>query len=561
MVRPGAAAMILTVANYRPFTSANPIRIDLDNGTIALLGPNNVGKSAVLRMFYELRGVFDALRQNPQLMVSGAPFDANSPAGTNQFGAAFSDLNEEPMSIKVSGMVPVTAGNEASERKLVLEVVLQRVGVKMVTLRIGGEVVAGENPSVGLRWADGAIKGALQAEDPGRRARGQPREKVPAPIADVRELITALGACADTLYIGPHRHALADGGNQHFDLPAGSQFVDLWRQFKTGDTKKDRLSAQQVEEDVRVAFGLARLDVTCTPAGALQISVNGRVDRAAEIGSGIVQFVMVLATAAKSRPALILIDEPEINLYPALQLTLLALLEKYARHGVLFTTHVVGLARWAEQALVVARGADGLATMTDLRVVPSAHVALGELSFAIRQELGTDIILLVEGPTEVRVMHHFLGFYGLADRVAIISLGGDGVIKSPGVASALAQYVGFASKVFAVIDSESAQENSPPDPERRPFIDACAGLGIDCHVLSRRATENYFTEPALSAAVQCAALGPFDALPAPPTGWKKKHNGRIASHMTKRELDETDLGVFLQRISSLPLLASARRLL
>ena len=51
---------------------------------------------------------------------------------------------------------------------------------------------------------------------------------------------------------------------------------------------------------------------------------------------------MVLLNIAIKKPSFILIDEPEINLHPSLQIKFLDILERYASNGVLYATHSVG---------------------------------------------------------------------------------------------------------------------------------------------------------------------------------------------------------------------------
>src|SRR4051812_10237547 len=49
----------LTLQNYRAFPNDAPIEIAIADGITFFLGVNNVGKSALLRTFYELRPVIN----------------------------------------------------------------------------------------------------------------------------------------------------------------------------------------------------------------------------------------------------------------------------------------------------------------------------------------------------------------------------------------------------------------------------------------------------------------------------------------------------------------------
>ena len=93
----------------------------------------------------------------------------------------------------------------------------------------------------------------------------------------------------------------------------------------------------------------------------LHVSINRKPYKLHELGSGIAQLVLgALASAAVTRPAYILIDEPELNLHPSLQLDSVSELAAFATHGVLFSTHSIGLARAsADRIYSVLRVAEG----------------------------------------------------------------------------------------------------------------------------------------------------------------------------------------------------------
>ena len=51
--------LTITLQNYRAFPTDAPIEFTVDEGITFLLGVNNVGKSALIRAFFELRQVID----------------------------------------------------------------------------------------------------------------------------------------------------------------------------------------------------------------------------------------------------------------------------------------------------------------------------------------------------------------------------------------------------------------------------------------------------------------------------------------------------------------------
>jgi len=61
----------ITLKNYRCFSEQRPLVIDLGRGVSALTGPNNVGKSALLKFFYEMRWLWNYVAwQNPIQLVN-----------------------------------------------------------------------------------------------------------------------------------------------------------------------------------------------------------------------------------------------------------------------------------------------------------------------------------------------------------------------------------------------------------------------------------------------------------------------------------------------------------
>ncbi len=282
----------------------------------------------------------------------------------------------------------------------------------------------------------------------------------------------------------------------------------------------------------------------------LQVFIDGRSYRIHEVGSGLAQFVIVLANAAIKRPTFILIDEPELSLHPSLQLDFLTTLTSYASDGVMFSTHNMGLARAAsDRVYALRRESQGHSEAYPLEAIPRLSKFVGELSFSGYKELGFDRILLVEGPTEVRTIQQLLRMLKKEHRVILLPLGGSSLIN--GVSELELQEVRrISEKVSALIDSERSSAGDVLDGARDGFRKTCVAAGIHCHVLERRATENYFSESAIKRAVggQHAALAPYERLQDRQSRWNKSQNWKIAREMTLLEIEGTDLKDFLDTL-------------
>jgi hypothetical protein len=81
----------------------------------------------------------------------------------------------------------------------------------------------------------------------------------------------------------------------------------------------------------------------------------------------------------------------------------------------------------------------------------------------------------------------------------------------------------------------------------------CHRIKIDCHVLERRATENYFSDRAIKLVKgsNFQELQPYEKLADAQQGWSKAENWRIAREMSLDELERTDLGVFIKKVCGL----------
>jgi hypothetical protein len=229
-------------------------------------------------------------------------------------------------------------------------------------------------------------------------------------VVDFTELSEFAINVANSMYIGAFRNAINTGTNEnYFDIAVGQGFIQRWRAYKTGSVKKENELIKQITRDISSIFELD-LEINPTPDDqTLQIFVGDRSFKLNELGAGIAQFILVLGTAAIRVPIFILIDEPELNLHPSLQLSFLTTLASYAKKGVIFSTHSIGLARaMADRVYAVKRIKQGESEVYPLEGVPRYSEFLGELSFNGYQELGFDKIVLVEGPTEVRTVQQFL---------------------------------------------------------------------------------------------------------------------------------------------------------
>lgn len=166
--------------------------------------------------------------------------------------------------------------------------------------------------------------------------------------------------------------------------------------------------------------------------------------------------------------------------------------------------------------------------------------------------MGFTKVLLVEGRTEVKVIQQFLRKYDKDNEFFVVALGGSQYICEYSE-DELREFMRTSEKIFALIDSEKTTSEQALDTSRQAFVNICESLGIDCHVLQLRATDNYFPDRVIKQIKgnNFQALAPYQKLGDTTQGiqhWAKSENWRFAQAMTKEELESTDLGIFIRRI-------------
>lgn len=534
----------ITVKNYRCFNEAHPATLRIHRGTTALIGANNVGKSSLLRMFYEFRPLFALLADDPRNWIKL--------------------LNE---SIPLPPLLEVQDRDAVFHRHAKGDLVLNiRVRDCDYARRkpdphpylVPGEVdlvVSRKNGQVRARL-DGQ-RGRFQLVDAkGSHARLAGGESTLVTISwpVLQDLFASL---ADTLYIGPYRALRPYPEEDHsYDIQLGASF---FRKFlRVHETEKARFDqgARRLEKDMRAIFQFRKFEVHVegTPP-ALYFSINGERNRIDELGSGVGQVFLILAHAYLLRPAYVFIDEPECHLHPSIQAEFVTALNGYTRKALFLATHSMGLARSAGDRIYrIARHVSDLYT-TVLPYNPEERLSevLGEINFSVQQQAGCRKILLVEGPTEVKAVRQFLRHVGHDREVIIIPLGGSSMINGHRD-DELLEIARICPDVFAIIDSEKPSSNSLLSAERQGFLKSCQKAGIVCHVLERRSLESYLTRPAIQKVLGKGfqELGHFDDVKRRYGHWPKSDNWKIVREMSLKDFQDTDLGKYLRYLVEAP---------
>jgi ABC-type cobalamin/Fe3+-siderophores transport system ATPase subunit len=521
----------IVVKNYRCFADSDPLRFQLRKGFTGLLGTNNSGKSTILKFFYEFRGLFSVLSNGAhpfEQVFGGVVTGFPPPSNILDFQELF--WNEGSRDIEMQFRFSPEPG-DLDPREYTVKVIVIR-GTNTFHFELFQQ-----DRSIKQLTYDGNTKRVYQGG-------------MANTIADISFVFEAFAKLSNTLYVGPFRNAVNIGtGSSYFDTSIGQTFISTWRFNKTGPRKSSHQSILRLTEDVRRIFGFKTLEINASDDNqAMHLFIDGKSYSLSELGSGISQFILVLAAAALKSPSYILIDEPEMGLHPSLQMEFLTTLGNYAQEGLIFSTHSIGLAKAsADRVYSLRKTRNRNCEARQIELTSRLSELSGELSYAGYQELGFEKILLVEGVTEVKVFQQLLQKYGLNHKVVIMPLGGRQLITGKRELE-LQELKRISENLFAVIDSERAAHGAVLSAERQGFVDTCKVVKISCLVLKFRATENYLTDRAVKVfkGTKFAALGPYQSLADVTPSWGKEENWRIAREMTRDEIDSTDLGEFLR---------------
>jgi putative AbiEii toxin of type IV toxin-antitoxin system len=515
--------LTLTLSNYRCFSDENPVRLELDATPIALVGENNSGKSSILRAFTELRSIFALLSSQQTIWgqaLSPSPLPVQPGRLVRDPAELFNNANVRPLTI----IVEVAGTSEKSIDKAVLSIDRALPQSVLATFCISDETF---------------------------RPPGGTTEQM---IVATHDIAQAFRQLSQSFYIDPLRTAANVVSNAlRENVTLGQALIQDWAKQKQSGNQLQRARTELVEGKICDAFGFRSFSLgTDYDRSLFELIINGKTYGLSEVGTGISQFIFLLCNAL-GNPDLsyLLIDEPEANLHPQLQVALIDLLQEFA-DTVIFATHSLGLAEVRAKDIYAVTAREGKHAVRKVTPKDRLKSMLAPLTFSGFEDVGSRSVLLVEGVHDRPAIKAILKKMNHEHDVSVLHLNGRTSIN--GEAEPMLRDItrfGDNLRVYALIDSEKDSEMAAMERSREEFMRACEAVGITAHVLERRAMENYISDAAVKWKYPgLRSLGEYEPLKSMPNHWGKAHNWLLFSQMSLQELEGTDLGWFVRRICS-----------
>ena len=267
-------------------------------------------------------------------------------------------------------------------------------------------------------------------------------------------------------------------------------------------------------------------------------------------GLGLTDILIIITVLNVFDNNIFFIEEPENHLHADFQKKLLFYLTSIKSKQFFLTTHSATFINTDIIDKIFYCNNNGEIKISDQT---SKSEIINSLGYSVTDNLVADLIILLEGPSDIPVIKEMLKWVGVLPHhnIKYWPLGGD-------IMASLDLSV-FAERknVISLIDSDPGSSS-----QRTRFINNCKTNQIYCKKLKRYSIENYFTISALRETFsdqipsKVKEIAPMQSVDSQ-IGFKAKNktikskNSKIIQKMSLSDIEETDLMPFLNHIKKI----------
>jgi AAA domain, putative AbiEii toxin, Type IV TA system len=262
-------------------------------------------------------------------------------------------------------------------------------------------------------------------------------------------------------------------------------------------------------------------------------------------GLGLQDLLVILFFSINRDYTIVLIEEPESHLHPDMQRKLLYFLREHTSKQFFLTTHSnVFLNDTLVDRVFFTRFEESV----QVDDATARAAILNDLGYAVTDNLVSDLVILIEGPSDAPIIKEFLAKMDLPSSydIKVWPLGGD-IMDQLDLSVFVQSY-----NLIALIDNDPGSRSV-----RERFIENCIQYGIEIHKLDRYAIENYFSLRALKEVFHSqipstiTTINPTTKLEEQIKINVKKNNRKLAEVMTLSEIEGTDLYTFFNKVAAI----------
>lgn len=502
--------MKIKIWNYRNIPFEHPLEFELNDGITFILGPNNIGKSNLITFFYDFRSIFIKSNfdqfHNPGLnaiLKNNTFFDQliNRSSDKEEIYLELSNNENHTVCYTISPRKP----GDKHTNNIAVKIIFKNVGINTSELR--------------------------------------------SLLANIEDLFQ------NTLIAGIYRTPLMIASGNSLDLDIGSVFINTWAEWADGGNIEKMKKIKQLKDELKIPFNYTNFDIRIDKDKSNLIITNDEGEfLLKELGSGIGQFILILAKALMKNPSYILIDEPEISLHPKMQEIFIRALAAKSKKGLFAVSHSIALARSvSDKIYTLVKNEQNAPTVLPYgqHYNPTISQSLNEMGYSQYVEIGGNNILLVEGRTDIKSFREILRKYGIESKFIIFSFGGSQFMtndKSKIIEELREVKRLNPNSINVIFDSERTSDAATLKREFQTFKETFEELGFNVFPTDKHSTENYITQAAITKVMGngYTALGIYDNFKTVANKWPKEKNWLMFLEMTKKDFNGTALDFFIQ---------------